>query len=369
LVPTDSICSENVAVKPPPLSTRLSLEFDVPIVRLGGQEITAFALYADRAGASAAPQGDAEHAAKEWLAAGKSQCLRFIEHTQTGDADDIRVDGERVRFTGRVLANLEHDPPWDTATRKIEAKKWNNVIAPADVAKFCGQNIAVTTCRRNVLKQKVDFLGRRSDGEFWADCDFQLYQDACPTEQVFFTIFPLVRTRKGWFDVFTNKEVKKADFEAMCKIRCVGFVPIVLLYVCDATGRAQLASCYIDGLEAPVESIAAEAPVGTEPRELGDLWLRLAVPPEDAARLEERFVLKSADGAFLAEKSASTDHLPDDASADLLFDNLDKGKSYTLEVHRDNEQPLVLFENVPYAELAGLTSDESGQPSNDKEDA
>jgi len=308
-VPTDSICSENVVVRPSPLSARLSLEFEVPIVRLGDKEVTAFALYADHAGASAAPQEDVEHAAKKWLKSDKSQCLRFIEHTQGGDADDIRVDGERVRFTGRVLANLDHDPPWDTATREIEAKSWNNVIAPADVAKFCGQNIAVATCRRNVLKQKGDVRGK---GEFWPTWDLQLYPDSCPTEHVFFTIFPLVRTRQGWFNVFTNKAVTKADIEAMRKIRCVGFVPIVLLYVCDYKGRAQLNWCYIDGLLTKVVSVSDAASI---PPHAGGLdgpalaeenRLAIRVVDADGSPLADTKVRVHQDGGWSSE--LTTDH-------------------------------------------------------------
>jgi len=319
LVSTAQIQAENVVVRPRPLSTRLSLEFDVPMVLLGDKEETGFALYSDHAGASAAPQKQAEHAAKEWLAASKSQCMRFIDHKQAGDADDVKVDGERVRFTGRVLANL--DPAWANAKREIAANQWNNVIDPSEVKKYCGHNIAVATCRKNVLKQ-------HGDGEFWADSDFQLWQDLCPTEQVFFTIFALVRGQDAVYDVFTNQKIPKSDFEAIRKIRCVGFVPIVLLYVCDATGRVELDSCTIDGLPAPVQPIAAEEPVSGPMQfsarfvdERGEAITGFAGTFSHESDADRDMPFSSSDFAHIDEVRGAQSAqltLPDDAITDLV---------------------------------------------------
>ena len=107
------------------------------------------------------------------------------------------MDGECVRFTGRVLANL--DPAWANAKREIAANQWNNVIDPSEVKKYCGHNIAVATCRKNVLKQ-------HGDGEFWADSDFQLWQDLCPTEQIFFTILVEDRAQANWNSAYNKRE-------------------------------------------------------------------------------------------------------------------------------------------------------------------
>jgi hypothetical protein len=120
------------------------------------------------------------------------------------------------------------------------------VINVAQVRNFCGRNIAVATCRRNVLKQ-------HGCDQFWPKRRFQVYKDLCPTEHVFFTLNVLVRRDGRCFDVFTGNEVSRDDFEKMRQIQCVGFVPIVLLYVCDGKGSSQLTSCYIDGLATEAE--------------------------------------------------------------------------------------------------------------------
>jgi outer membrane protein OmpA-like peptidoglycan-associated protein len=104
-------------------------------------------------------------------------------------------------------------------------------------------------------------------------------------------------------------------------------------------------------------------PGGVQPEE-GDLWLRIAVAPVDAAKLEETFVLKSTDGSVVAQKAASKDYEANDEGVDLHFEGLDQGESYTLEVHGDDGLVVVLFKNVAYAELANQagSGDEPDQP-------
>lgn len=246
--PTDSVEAITEIEVLRPLSTRLTLEFEIPIARLGHEEVTGFALFTDRDGAKAKPQEHVEHAGKTWMKPKekKSQCLRYVEYDGSNSGPDVTEGSQCVHFTGRLLGNL--DVHWAKDRRELEEGKWNNVIDPADVSKFCGRNIAVSTCRKNVLKPK-------GDGDFWANRDFDYYSDLSPTEQVFLTLFALVRAPNGCFDVFTGDSVTYEQFSKLVKIRCVGFVPVVLLYVCDFSGRAQLDYCYIDGLQTPVRTI------------------------------------------------------------------------------------------------------------------
>jgi hypothetical protein len=206
---TDSIEPNTVVKIPLRLSSRLTLELEVPIVRLGDSEITGFALYSDKTGAAASPQAFVEKAAEKWLASG-SQALRFIENNSSSQSDVKSADG-RAHFTGRILLNL--DDCFANVGREVEKDKWNNVVAAADVSKYCGRNFAVAACRQNVLKQN-------GDGNFWANRDFQLYTDLTPTEQIFLTLYALVRTPNGCIDACTGKPVSKDDFDKASRTDC-----------------------------------------------------------------------------------------------------------------------------------------------------
>jgi hypothetical protein len=234
---TDSVEPDTVVKIPRGLNSRLTLDIEVPIVRLGDSEITGFALYSDKAGSGASPQAFGEKAAEHWLGSG-SQALRFIEHNSSSQSD-VKLDNGRAHFTGRILLNL--DDCFANVGREIEKDKWNNVVDAKEIGKYCGKNFAVAACRQNVLKQN-------GDGNFWANRDFQLYTDLTPTEQIFLTLYALVRTPNGCIDACTGKPVSKSDFENARKIQCVGFVPIVLLYVFDGNRPAQLSTCYVDAL-------------------------------------------------------------------------------------------------------------------------
>ncbi len=243
-VPTNSIAKGTKVKVANQIAHRLSLELEASIVRLGERDETGFALYSDRKGNTAEPQKEEEHACEKWLAPALSQCLRLIEQ---GAPADARTEGGRARYTGRVLANFAPDPKVFTG-RMTEVDEWNNFIDPKEVAKYCGRNFAVGTMRKNVLKQN-------GSGLFRPDKHFDLFTDLAPTEQVFFTIYPLLSTSAGCVDLFSGKRVSRGDFEQLRKIGCVGFVPIVLLYSEETRGYAQLSHCYIDGLEVPVEEV------------------------------------------------------------------------------------------------------------------
>lgn len=251
LVPTNGIATGTKVVVPRKIASRLSLELEASIVQLGAKDATGFALYGDRAGSSATPQEQVEHACEKWIDAEVSQCLRFIEQ---GAPADARVKKDRIHYTGRLFANFNHDTA-PFGGRKTAQGKWNNLIDPVDVADYCGKNFAVATLRKNVLSQN-------GSGRFWPTSstliasDFGVFTDLAPTEQVFVTLFPIVSTHEnGCYDVFSHKSVSRSDLDKLRKIRCVGFVPIVLLFIETSGGFAQLDRAYVDGLEVPVVGV------------------------------------------------------------------------------------------------------------------
>jgi hypothetical protein len=86
------------------------------------------------------------------------------------------------------------------------------------------------------------------------------------------------------------------------------------------------------------------------------LVIRLDIDPNDSEGHDNCFVLSSTDGSYRSEKTVKDDLVPGDDYIDLFFSGLKETKSYTLEVvPPDEEAAQVVFENVPYSELAGLS--------------
>src|SRR5437660_11413568 len=91
--------------------------------------------------------------------------------------------------------------------------------------------------------------------------------------------------------------------------------------------------------------------------------IRLDIGPADAAHEEDWFSLRSTDGTYQQHRKVKDDHTPGDKFVDLLFEGLDPTLSYSLEIDdRRSKQKHFLFENVPYAELAGLRPKDSPEP-------
>jgi hypothetical protein len=130
---TDSIDPKTVVRCPRTLASRLTLEFEAPIVKLGDKEVTGFALYTDKGGSTAAAQAYEEDAAKKWLDSKTSQCLRFIEDKGTPQLD-VKLMKGRAHFKGRILLNFDE---WSrNVVREVEKGKWNNVIGPDEVTQY-----------------------------------------------------------------------------------------------------------------------------------------------------------------------------------------------------------------------------------------
>jgi len=177
---------------------------------------------------------------------------------------DFAETPEEVRnglqlFSTRVLLGFDTDPELKRVTA---LGTWNNVVAKHEV----GRNLAVATGRRLVLHptvapSEIPTQGGKSTGEpFDPERQYEYYSDPSPTEQVFFTVYPLVTTRDGIWDVFAKKKVEEKQFEQLKAIDSVGFVKIVLMYALTGRGALQLDRCWIDGVPVTVER-AARAPV------------------------------------------------------------------------------------------------------------
>ena len=87
----------------------------------------------------------------------------------------------------------------------------------------------------------------------------------------------------------------------------------------------------------------------------GDFKVRLEIDPADAREADDKFVLKGAHG-FEKTLTIKDDQVPGDKFVDLHFEGIPRGESLTLEIHDSNGQH-VMFENVPYGELAHVSAE------------
>lgn len=250
---------------------RLTLELRVPIASIGqsADEPAAFlycddALGIDRPAGAEAPAGS-KSATKEqkkleeaeqgkakraknthaWMHDRAHEPIFFAKATQD-------ADGRLRYFTARILVNLEKEP-FEKAGRVFAAPKWNNVVPHQASAKFYGRNFAIGTGRRYVLNPV-------GDDAFDPTIDFSYFDKVSPTEHVFLTIYPLVKTPGGEVvDAFSKEPVDFDTFDKKIRpISGLGWVKVVLLYVLGGNGALQLDRCYLDGLEVSVAQGRAE---------------------------------------------------------------------------------------------------------------
>jgi hypothetical protein len=225
---TASRKKENV-IRISELAHRLNLQLRVGVSKLGSDSV-GFFLQGDEDGVKGGYKGKPG----AWLE--KTRMLDLGVEGKSGPAD-LR------RFTTRLLANLEA-----SMDLKPSANGWNNVIPYKDNEKNYGRNFAISTGRSRVLN--ASFTVRKN---FDGRNDFGVRQNISPTEQIFFTLHPLVRTPDGVFDIFSKKEVSKEEMKEIRRIQSVGFVKIVLFYELGPNGGCQLGECYVDGLRVAVE--------------------------------------------------------------------------------------------------------------------
>jgi hypothetical protein len=188
---------------------------------------------------------------KEWLP--KSEIIDYIKTGgETSKGRFVRKD-EMCVFQTRLFLNLEKDK---TYKREIGKGVFNNVIVYENNEyensynndKY-SRNYCVGTSRVNVLHPNA---ASGNDDRFNGTTHFDKYKNLSPTEQVFFTLYALVRTNNAWYDMLSKEPVPNDQLEKIIRIESLGFVKIVLFYELTNKGAAQLKECYIDGLKVKV---------------------------------------------------------------------------------------------------------------------
>jgi type VI secretion system secreted protein VgrG len=89
-------------------------------------------------------------------------------------------------------------------------------------------------------------------------------------------------------------------------------------------------------------------------REKGPLRVRIELSPEEACDAKAKFILTSSDGSIEITRTVQDDMVPGNETIELAYPNLWKDLSYTLRVHEGDQEPIVLFEDVSYSDLASI---------------
>jgi hypothetical protein len=85
------------------------------------------------------------------------------------------------------------------------------------------------------------------------------------------------------------------------------------------------------------------------------LCVRLDIDPQEAAKNEDKFILSSSDQSYSVTKTVKDDKQEGDQYIDLRYAKLNPDQSYTLKVTMADGSEVTVFEDIPYAELAGLS--------------
>lgn len=251
---------------------RISLELVVPIPALTDDEADdkddpGLFFYADEARGVADAATIAPHAwvhgERRTLQPDVAPKAKLLGYWSGGE----RRPGSRLRtFTARVLLNVRKSDE-----REVTAGRWNNVVPYGANKRFYGRNFAVATGRKLVLNP----IG---EGRFDPVRDFTYHAKVTPTEHVFLTLYPLVKTPWGVVDAFSDEEVSRGQMDELRKISGLEWKKVVLFYhltrveappAPGAGGGAkkayrpalvQLKRCLVDGLDTPV--VAVPSPAG-----------------------------------------------------------------------------------------------------------
>jgi hypothetical protein len=87
-----------------------------------------------------------------------------------------------------------------------------------------------------------------------------------------------------------------------------------------------------------------------------EVIIRLDAVEDEPPVKEDRFILEATDGSYRQERTVADDLIPYDQYLDLHYSGLDDRKSYNLLYQpADGGEAELLFENVPYHELAGVS--------------
>jgi hypothetical protein len=225
---------------------RLNLKLRVPVAELFDNENVGFYLHNDSD--VTIPSSDKAVKTDLFTWVSKSKPIDFIEtkDTQNKECRFSRYDRLCV-FQSRILLNLE---PETDLTRELDKGVWNNVIPyQPNKGKQYSRSYSVSTGREKVITPC-------NSGTFKGRNHFNIYDNLSPTEQVFFTLYPLVQTPSGYFDMLSKEEVDEEKLKEIKKIDVLGMVKVVLFYkYSDQKGALQAEDCFIDGLKIPVDRI------------------------------------------------------------------------------------------------------------------
>jgi hypothetical protein len=99
----------------------------------------------------------------------------------------------------------------------------------------------------------------------------------------------------------------------------------------------------------------------------GPLWVRIDMAPKIAEEVGAKFVLTSSDDSITITKTVKDDMEPGNETIDLVFDDLWKDLSYSLQVEKQDGGVTRLFENMPYADLSSVCESNDSATSPDAE--
>lgn len=137
-------------------------------------------------------------------------------------------------------------------------------------------------------------------------------------------------------------------------------------YLAGNTGSPAVADA-ASGAEGQFAAATGSRPAPMAIGSLNQLVIDLAVLKACIIRLHEsetegldctdEFILMSTDESYECIKTVKDDLILGDAYLDLLYEDLDASKSYRLTIRaKDSAEPILLFDNVTYADLTGLSA-------------
>ena len=82
------------------------------------------------------------------------------------------------------------------------------------------------------------------------------------------------------------------------------------------------------------------------------LRVRIPIDPADSKSADDTFELTSTDGSYKNTLTVKDDSKPGDTFVDLIYDGIDRGLSYTLEINPGaGAESYFIFQNTPYSDI------------------
>lgn len=83
-------------------------------------------------------------------------------------------------------------------------------------------------------------------------------------------------------------------------------------------------------------------------------YLRIHMNPQEAKKLEEKFILTSVDGTYTQTRTADDDLILGDDFIDLRFTEVPTALIYSLRIEAGKSRTYHVFQNVPFSKLDGF---------------